>query len=78
VKLLALLGPLAAALAFAATAGADTRDETALARRYSPVVRLVKQSEECGPGEPYIPIDVDVLFDQPTVALRGPGTPTIS
>ena len=30
------------------------------------------QPEECGPGEPYIPTDVDVLFDEPTVALRGP------
>ena len=29
-------------------------------------------SEECGPGEPYEPIDVDALFDEPTVALRGP------
>ena len=35
-------------------------------------MRLVEQLEECGPGEPYEPIDVDVLFDEPTVALRGP------
>jgi hypothetical protein len=38
-------------------------------------VRLVEQTEECGPGEPYEPIDVDVLFDEPTVALRGPWNP---
>jgi hypothetical protein len=36
------------------------------------VVRLVEQKEECGPGEPYQPLDVNVLFGQPTVALRGP------
>jgi hypothetical protein len=51
-----------------ATAG----PEEDLAAKYSPVVRLVDQPEECGPGEPYIPTDVDVLFDEPTVALRGP------
>ncbi len=27
---------------------------------------------ECGPGEPYEPMDVDALFDEATVALRGP------
>ena len=26
----------------------------------------------CGPGKPYLPIDVDVLLGEPTVALRGP------
>ena len=46
--------------------------EEDLAARYAPVVRLVEQPEECGPGEPYIPTDVDVLFEEPTVALRGP------
>jgi len=32
--------------------------------------------EECGPGEPYEPTDVDLLSDEPTVALRGPWRPT--
>ena len=58
----------ALALAGAALAG----NEEDLASRYAPVVRLVDQPEECGPGEPYIPTDVDVLFEEPTVALRGP------
>ena len=40
------------------------------------MVRLVDQPVACGPGEPYIPTDVDVLFDEPTVALRGPWRPT--
>ena len=39
------------------------------------MVRLVEQLEECGPGEPYEPTDVDLLFDEPTVALRGPWNP---
>jgi hypothetical protein len=63
---------LAAALVAAAPAGADLQDEVELAERYAPVVRLVEQLEECGPGEPYEPLNVDLLFDEPTVALRGP------
>ena len=54
---------------------ADLADETALAERYAPVVRLVEQPEECGPGEPYEPMDVGLLFDERTVALRGPWNP---
>jgi hypothetical protein len=65
-----------ATLAFALGAQASIGDEKALTQKYSPVVRLVEQKEECGPGEPYAPIDVDLLFDEPTVALRGPWTPT--
>ena len=57
-------------------AAADLRDEAALAQRFSPVVRLVEQPVECQAGEPYEPIDVDVLFGEPTVALRGPWNPT--
>jgi hypothetical protein len=53
-------------------AAAELADETALAARFAPVVRLVEQVEECGHGEPYEPMDVDVLFGEPTVALRGP------
>ena len=61
---------LGGALAVAGAALAGPEED--LAARYAPVVRLVEQPEECGPGEPYIPTDVDVLFDEPTVALRGP------
>jgi hypothetical protein len=66
---------LAAALGLAAVpaASADLADEEALAEKFAPVVRLVEQQEECGPGEPYVPTDVALLFDdEPTVALRGP------
>jgi hypothetical protein len=70
VSLLAL-----AALGVAAAAPASVADEKALAERYAPVVRLVKQEKECGPGEPYEPMDVNALFGQPTVALRGPWNP---
>ncbi|MGH3084319.1 MAG: hypothetical protein ACRDNP_09725, partial [Gaiellaceae bacterium] len=65
------------AIVAAPAAAADLRDEQALAERFAPVVRLVEQEEECGPGEPYDPLDVDLLFDdEPTVALRGPWNPT--
>ena len=61
-----------AALGACASARGSTGEEQTLAQRYAPVVRLVEQKEECGPGEPYRPLDVDALFGQPTVALRGP------
>ncbi len=74
----AMLGAVIAAIALLApaTASAGLPDEQALAARYAPVVRLVEQTEECGPGEPYEPMDVDRLFGQSTVALRGPWNAT--
>jgi hypothetical protein len=72
-RLLAALAVLA--LACCPVAAADLADETALADRHAPVVRIVEQTEECGHGEPYRPTDVDLLFDEPTVALRGPWNP---
>ena len=50
----ALCAALAAiTLAASPAAAAGLADETALAERFAPVVRLVEQAEECGPGEPY-------------------------
>jgi hypothetical protein len=69
---LALIAVAALAFVWSQPASADLRDETALAERHAPVVRLVEQAEECGHGEPYEPMDVNLLFDEPTVALRGP------
>jgi hypothetical protein len=46
--------------------------ERALALRYAPIVRLVKQTEPCGHGEPFEPANVDVALGNPDVALRGP------
>jgi hypothetical protein len=54
------------------TASAASTDEAALAARFAPVVRLVNQPQQCGPGRPYVPTDVNLLFENPTVALRGP------
>jgi hypothetical protein len=67
---LALLAALAACVLVPA-ASAARGDVQALADRYAPVVRLVEHTG-CPPGKPYLPIDVDLLFDEPTVALRGP------
>jgi hypothetical protein len=64
----AAVAPLVSAPVAAAASGA----EAALAARYAPVVRLVDEPEHCGRGRPYVPIDVNLLFDEPTVALRGP------
>jgi hypothetical protein len=72
VKALVLtIGALTAVLALAGPARADLAKERALAERYAPVLRLVAGGEGCG-GLHYVPIDVDFLFDEPTVALRGP------
>ena len=46
--------------------------EQALAERHAPVVRLVHQDVECGPGEPYHPADVETVLGDRSVALRGP------
>jgi hypothetical protein len=72
----ALLVITALALAIPAGARADLADQQTLADRYAPVVRLVEQPHECGPGEPYEPTNVDLLFGNPTVALRGPWNAT--
>ena len=64
-------GLAGAALAVAPLAFAGSSQETELANRYAPVVRLVSHTD-CSPGKPYMPIDVDALFGEPTVALRGP------
>ena len=45
--------------------------EQALAEKFAPVVSLVHQDVECGPGEPYQPSDVDLVLGDPSVALRG-------
>ena len=71
-RILLLAAAAATVLATAGPGAAGIHDEEALAARYAPVVRLVAQTHECGPGEPYRPIDVDTLFGQQTVALRGP------
>ncbi len=63
-------GILGLALVLAGVAQAQAEEE--LAELYAPVVRLVEQPEECGPGEPYEPIDVEAIFDEETVSLRGP------
>jgi hypothetical protein len=73
----ALVAAAAALLACAGLAQADVSQEQALAKRYAPVVRLVAHSGSCGEGLPYVPIDVNVLFGEPTVVLRGPWGPDL-
>jgi len=67
-----LAGVAFLSLVLAPTAGAASAGEAALAARFAPVIRLVNQPEECGPGGPYVPINVNLLFGEPTVALQGP------
>ena len=58
-------------------ARAQVNDEQILAERYAPIVQLVARGHGCMAGEQYEPIDVAALFDQPTVALRGPWGPDL-
>ena len=62
----------AAALIPQARAAAGDAQQRELAKRYAPVVRLVAGGEDCGAGAHYVPVDVNLLFGEPTVALRGP------
>ena len=64
-------GPAAAAGGVHAGSAAEDAEQ-ALAERFAPVVRLVHQDVECGPGEPYQPSDVELVLGDQSVALRGP------
>ena len=70
----AVAAGLVAGLAGPASARQGTADdaEQALAERFAPVVALVRQDVDCGPGEPYQPSDVGLVLGNPSVALRGP------
>lgn len=43
-----------------------------LADRYAPIVRLSEQEEPCASGEAFEPIDVNAIFANDEVVLRGP------
>jgi hypothetical protein len=71
-RLVLFVALLLVALAASPVAAAGIEDEMTLADRYAPIVRLVEQEQPCGHGEPYLPIDVDLLLGEATVGLRGP------
>ena len=58
----------------ATATGAPSAAEVSLARRYAPVVRLQERPGDgaCDEGEPYEPIDVNVILGNDEVLLRGP------
>jgi Vacuolar protein sorting-associated protein 62 len=60
--------------------GAQSDDEQELAERYAPIVMLRAQEADCdSDGEPFAPMAVDLLLDNPQIALRqlGNGDPTV-
>ncbi|MEM9748575.1 MAG: hypothetical protein AAF945_17910, partial [Actinomycetota bacterium] len=74
VLLVALGGGLVVAAAPAAQAQADESLERELAERYAPVIEIKRQADECDDeGEPYAPMPVEVILDNPQVALRQVG-----
>jgi hypothetical protein len=70
--LAALATALLLSLGLASAASAADPAEVDLAERYAPVVRLVEQTEPCGAGEPYEPVDVELVLGNDEVAFRGP------
>ena len=60
---------IAAAAAASVDATAAMSPEQQLASRYSPVVELKKQRRLCGRGEPYRPVEVDVVLGRKDVSL---------
>ncbi len=70
-----VMGVVTAVLVAAGPAGAADSAEQRLADRFAPLLRLVHQDHECGPGEPYRPTDVDAILGNRDVALRGPWAP---
>ncbi|MAT07063.1 MAG: hypothetical protein CL424_18675 [Acidimicrobiaceae bacterium] len=74
-----------ATLVGATTAGAgapEPSDDSAreLAERFAPIVMIKQQEQTCDPdGEPYAPAAVDIVLDNPEIALRqvGGGNPTV-
>ena len=70
--LIAVVGAAAVLALWAAPAAAASSPVAALAARFAPVIRLVGAPAECGPGEPYVPTDVKLLFGNSEVGLRGP------
>ncbi len=54
--------------------------EQQLAERFAPVIMLKEQEDDCDPhGEPYRPTAVDIVLDNPEIALRqvGGGDPVV-
>ena len=60
--------------------GAQADEGQELAERYAPIVMLRTQEEDCdSDGEPFAPMAVELLLDNPQIALRqvGNGDPTV-
>jgi len=69
---LCALAAWCAAQAPALLAAGATPAEVALAEKYAPVMRLAADDDRCKNGAPYRPLDVNVLFGNDEVVLRGP------
>ncbi|MFN8186334.1 MAG: hypothetical protein U0R69_04585 [Gaiellales bacterium] len=67
-----VIAVMAAALALAGNASAADPAAEKLVAKYAPIVRLVEQEGACGIGEPFEPIDVELVLGSDEVAFRGP------
>ena len=79
--LLAIVAVLPAVSIATSTAEAqEDGDAQELVERYAPIVMLRTQEDPCDTdGEPFAPMSVDLLLDNPQIALRqvGNGDPTV-
>ena len=64
----------------AAGAQSAPEPEQALAERFAPIIVIKQQEEPCDPeGEAFVPMPVEIVLDNPQVALRqlGPDNPVV-
>lgn len=67
-----LLLTLTAGRASAAPSASGTDLNRQLAEKYSPILVVRKHTQQCGDGEPYLPISVDAVLGRKDVVLRTP------
>jgi hypothetical protein len=68
---LGLLAMVLAALLPASTGAQGASAEQQLAEKYAPIARVREQERACDTsGEPYLPMPVEVVFDDPEVLLK--------
>ena len=78
--LLAILVVLPTVPAVSTAEAQDDGDAQELVERYAPIVMLRTQEHPCdSDGEPFVPMSVELLLDNPQIALRqvGNGDPTV-
>lgn len=54
--------------------GEPSAAEQELASKFAPILYMQAQSQPCGDGDPFTPVDLDALFGQPAIRFRPSAT----